>query len=65
MIQLLLPPIEDIDQVLATEKWMVRQAESEALGLHAATQAVIVPPVSKEKADAGGCGGACNDRLDW
>ncbi|KAL9711883.1 hypothetical protein Ac2012v2_004956 [Leucoagaricus gongylophorus] len=38
-IQLLLPPREDIDAVLGTEKWLHRQAESEALGLNAAMQA--------------------------
>ncbi|KAJ7637116.1 nitrite reductase [Roridomyces roridus] len=52
-IQLRLPPKEDLDAVLATEKWMVRQAESEALGLNAATQVEIV--------GAAGCGG----NLDW
>lgn len=41
-IQLFLPPKQDIDAVLGTEKWVVRQAESEALGLNAATQVEFV-----------------------
>ena len=41
-IQLFLPPKQDIDAVLGTEKWVVRQAESEALGLNAATQIEFV-----------------------
>ncbi|KAF8189889.1 nitrite reductase [Mycena galopus ATCC 62051] len=41
-IQLLLPPKDDIDAVLGTEKWLVRQAQSEAFGLNTATQIEIV-----------------------
>jgi nitrite reductase (NAD(P)H) len=41
-IQLLLPPKDDIDAILGTEKWLVKQAQSEALGLNAATQIEIV-----------------------
>ncbi|KAG6895776.1 hypothetical protein C0992_012651 [Termitomyces sp. T32_za158] len=43
-IQLLLPPVEDLDSVIGTEKWLVRQAESEAFGLNAATQIEVVGP---------------------
>jgi hypothetical protein len=32
-IQLHLPPVNEIDGILGTEKWLVRQAQSEALGL--------------------------------
>ncbi|KXN90613.1 Nitrite reductase [NAD(P)H] [Leucoagaricus sp. SymC.cos] len=41
-IQVLLPPKEDMDAVLGTEKWLIRQAESEALGLNAAAQIEMV-----------------------
>ena len=41
-IEVLLPPVEDIDAILGTEKWLVRQAESEALGLNKATQVEMV-----------------------
>lgn len=41
-IQLLLPPKQDIDAILGTDKWVVRQAESEAIGLNAATQIEFV-----------------------
>ena len=60
-IQLHLPPREEIDGILGTEKWLVRQAQSEALGLSAAGQAEIVPP-SKGIDCVGGCG---TNKLDW
>jgi nitrite reductase (NAD(P)H) len=41
-IQLLLPPKDDIGVVLGIERWLTRQAESEALGLNAATQIEMV-----------------------
>ena len=41
-IQVLLPPIDDIDAVLGTQKWLVRQAESETLGLNEATRMEMV-----------------------
>jgi nitrite reductase (NAD(P)H) len=60
-IQLHLPPVDEIDGVLGTEKWLVRQAYSEALGLNAATQAEIIPP-----APGVDCGGGCGtNKLDW
>ena len=68
-IQLLLPPKDDIDAVLGTEKWIIRQAESEALGLSAATQVEMVGihglgNESEERNLAGGppCG---DKRLEW
>ena len=72
-IQVLLPPIEDIDAVLGTEKWLVRQAESEALGLNEATQVEMVGvngrSLVEEEAQQGtnGCAlSACGDkRLEW
>jgi len=60
-IQLHLPPVEEIDGIIGTEKWLVRQAQSEALGLSAAAQAEIVPP-----AKGIDCGGGCgSNKLDW
>ena len=43
---MLLPPGDELDAVLGTQKWLVRQAQSEALGLNAATQVEILPAVS-------------------
>ncbi|KAF7350461.1 NAD(P)H nitrite reductase [Mycena venus] len=57
-IQLLLPPKDDIDAILGTEKWLVRQAQSEALGLNAATQIEIVAA----QGDVRGCE---NNTLAW
>jgi nitrite reductase (NAD(P)H) len=37
-LQILLPPVNGLYAFLGTEKWLVRQAESEAFGLNAATQ---------------------------
>jgi len=66
-IQLLLPPKDDMDSVLGTEKWIIRQAESEALGLSAATQVEMVGIHGKSE-DGNLVGGAlaCGDkRLEW
>jgi nitrite reductase (NAD(P)H) len=71
-IQVLLPPIDDIDAVLGTEKWLVRQAESEALGLNEATQVEMVGVNGRSLAEEEAQGGsacasaACGDkRLEW
>jgi len=70
-IQLSLPPKDDIDAVLGTERWLVRQAESEARGLHAATQIEMagidrVGIKSQEELLACTVGGTCGDkRLEW
>jgi nitrite reductase (NAD(P)H) len=65
-IQLLLPPESDIDAVLGTEKWLVRQAQSEALGLNAATQIDIVGPGIGAEPEAATCGGGCgSNKLEW
>ena len=62
-IELFLPPKDDIDGVLGTEKWLVRQAQSEALGLNAATQVEIVGPQGETGA---ACEGGCGDnKLEW
>lgn len=62
-IQLHLPPVSEIDSILGTEKWLVRQAQSEALGLNAAAQAEIVP--LRAKGVDSGSGGCAIDKLDW
>ena len=70
-IQLLLPPREDIDAVLGTEKWLNRQAESEALGLNAAMQVRMIDNTRhfhSQGTSLTGCSGmsACSDkRLEW
>lgn len=68
-LQILLPPVDDLDAQLGTEKWMVRQAESEALGLNAATQIGILGPKGEflPGVDVGGCNGNdCGDhKLSW
>jgi nitrite reductase (NAD(P)H) len=70
-IQLLLPPKDDINGVLGTERWLIRQAESEALGLNAATQVEMVGinglgSKSEDEHLACAVGGACGDkRLEW
>ncbi|KAK7019045.1 NAD(P)H nitrite reductase [Favolaschia claudopus] len=61
-IQILLPPKDDIDAILGTEKWLVRQAQSEALGLNAATQVEIVANVTQE---VGGTGCEGGGALAW
>jgi len=63
-IQLRLPPKDDIDAILGTEKWLVRQAQSEALGLNAATQVEIVGAQGDARTPGGptGCGGGA---LEW
>jgi len=71
-IQLLLPPKDDIDAVLGTERWIIRQAESEALGLNAATQIEMVASgiqgVGNKSEEGNLAGGVCGDkfkRLEW
>lgn len=66
-IQLLLPSRDDLDAILGTEKWLVRQAQSEALGLNKATQIDIVGPHGRTKSEIatdrqGGCG---SNKLEW
>ena len=67
-IQLLLPPKHDIDAVLGTERWIIRQAESEALGLDAAAQIEMVGIHGVGSGSEEGilALGACGDkRLEW
>jgi nitrite reductase (NAD(P)H) len=66
-IQLLLPSRDDLDAILGTEKWLVRQAQSEALGLNMATQIDIVGlhggTTSEIAIDRqSGCG---SNKLEW
>ena len=67
---MLLPPKDDIDAILGTERWIIRQAESEALGLNAATQVEMVGlgihGVGSKSEEGNLAGGACRDkRLEW
>ena len=65
---MLLPPKDDIDAILGTERWIIRQAESEALGLNAATQVEMVGihGVGSKSEEGNLAGGACGDkRLEW
>jgi nitrite reductase (NAD(P)H) len=63
-IYLFLPPTDDIDAILGTEKWLVRQAHSEALGLNEATQIDIVGLQGRTKPEA--CQSACgSNKLEW
>ncbi|TFK21046.1 nitrite reductase [Coprinopsis marcescibilis] len=69
-IQVLLPPKEDLDSIISTEKWLVRQAESEALGLNAATQIGILGPRGEIVGELNGtsdcASSACGDsKLSW
>ena len=80
-IEILLPPVEELDGILATEKWLVRQAESEKLGLSAAAvfgaeaqaKVEIVGPVGDAQMgpsegtrnEGGGCGTSCASALEW
>ena len=67
-IQVLLPPASELDLHLGTDKWLVRQAESEALGLNAATQVDILGPRGEVMEGlAPSCGGNdCGDhKLSW
>ena len=70
-IQVLLPPIDNIDAVLGTEKWLVRQAEDEALELNEATQMEMVGvdgrSLVEDEAQGNGCtSSACGDKgLEW
>ncbi|KAF7323911.1 NAD(P)H nitrite reductase [Mycena kentingensis (nom. inval.)] len=59
-IQLLLPPSAELDGLLGTHKWLITQAESEALGLNAATQVQIVG-TQQEGGVSCGAGGV----LEW
>ena len=66
VVQVLLPPSAELDAILGTDKWLVRQAESEALGLNAATQIDFVAPKVGTTADVSSCGVSCGDRkLEW
>jgi nitrite reductase (NAD(P)H) len=69
-VQVLLPPASELDAHLGTDKWLIRQAESEALGLNAATQVSILGPRGEflEGSAPSNCGGGdgCGDhKLSW
>ncbi|KAL7410257.1 NADPH nitrite reductase [Mrakia frigida] len=70
-----LPPVDELDAVLGTSKWMVTQATSEALGRGAATKILeIVGPEDEGSAHGHGgaeapsgdsCGGGGGGKLAW
>lgn len=72
---LLLPEAEDLDSVIGTAKWMVRQATAEmldrGLALDAESAIEIVGPGEgalrpQTGVDTAGCGSACGDsKLEW
>ncbi|WVF71032.1 nitrite reductase [NAD(P)H], large subunit [Kwoniella sp. CBS 6097] len=73
-VEVLLPPAEDLDNVIGSSKWMVKKATAEALGRNAATSIDIVAPNgeladgAKEERESAlsGCEGACGDsKLEW
>ncbi|OCF30509.1 nitrite reductase [NAD(P)H], large subunit [Kwoniella heveanensis BCC8398] len=73
-VEVLLPPAEDLDEVIGSSKWMVKKATAEALGRNAATSIDIVAPSGELKDSAkategngsSGCEGACGDsKLEW
>lgn len=53
-----LPEEEDLDAVLGTAKWMVKQAKSEAEGLNPRTQVEVVGPEGDGTAES--TGGNCS-----
>lgn len=64
-IQLLLPPKDDVDAILGTERWLVRQAQSEALGLNSATQIEIVGAQGEVRSGHVATGGCGSSVLEW
>ncbi|KIJ36943.1 hypothetical protein M422DRAFT_61081 [Sphaerobolus stellatus SS14] len=62
-IYLLLPELQDLDEVLGTEKWMVRAAASQGYEAVGATQVELVGPDGRVQS---GCtGDSCGGKLDW
>ena len=74
-VHLLLPEAEELDGVIGTAKWMVRQATAEmldrgsepsgesAIEIVGPGEGVLQP---ENGAGAGGCGPACGDKkLEW
>lgn len=54
--------------MIGTEKWLVRQAESQALGLNSATQIEVVGPkgLTADASSSCGDGSSCsNSKLEW
>ncbi|PIL30050.1 hypothetical protein GSI_07962 [Ganoderma sinense ZZ0214-1] len=70
-VLLLLPEAEDLDGVIGTAKWMVRQATAEMLDrVSESTVEIVGPGESVLQPEPGvggaGCGSACGDRkLEW
>jgi nitrite reductase (NAD(P)H) len=70
-LYLLLPDPEELDPVIGTSKWMIRQATAEMYGRGGAGQVDIVGPDGRYKPEYQSevqttCAGACGDsKLDW
>ncbi|WOO81680.1 Nitrite reductase [NAD(P)H] [Vanrija pseudolonga] len=64
-LEVLLPPMPELDAVLGTSKWMVRQSTAEALGPIAAANIKTVPPVLQTNACSSNHGGCGDSKLDW
>ena len=63
-IYLLLPEPDDLDDVLGTEKWMVKAATSQLFPRTGATQVELVGPDGRVQ---GGCSGdlCSGGKLEW
>lgn len=67
-ISLLLPEPEELDAVMGTSKWMIRQATAEAYGRGGAGQIEIIGPDGRLTVESqSSCGGSsCGDKnLEW
>jgi nitrite reductase (NAD(P)H) len=67
-ISVLLPEMQDLDTVIATERWMVKRDTAQVLDgdarLKASSTIEILSP--KDEVNGGGCVSACGDKkLEW
>jgi len=67
-ILLLLPESEELDAVIGTSKWMIRQATAELLDRGGGNVEIVGPDMTAESEQGALCGGEspCGDKkLDW
>ena len=69
-VLVLLPDSNDLDAVIGTSKWMVRQATAEVFGRGGAGQVEVVGPDGRVAIETGqsscGAGSGCVDpKLEW
>jgi nitrite reductase (NAD(P)H) len=67
-ILLLLPDSDELDAVMGTSKWMIRQATAEMFGRGGAGQIEIIGPDGRTAVESqSSCGGSsCGDKnLEW